>query len=84
MATYTYKCEKCGEFEATQSMKEDAYTVCPKCGGRDIKRLISGGTGAIFKGSGFYETDYKKKEAPACDTDPKPECKNCPHAKDSK
>ncbi|MDA3822138.1 MAG: hypothetical protein PF450_05940, partial [Bacteroidales bacterium] len=91
MATYTYECKKCGEFDVTQSMKEDAYTKCPKCGGAEIKRLIGKGSGFIIKGSGFYETDYKKKEVPsssakamadkACDTAAKPECKTCPHAK---
>jgi putative FmdB family regulatory protein len=60
VATYTYECKNCGEFEATQSMKDDAYTECPKCSGKEIKRLIGKGSGFILKGSGFYETDYKK------------------------
>jgi len=59
MPTYQYRCPECGhEFEEFQSMTEKAIEVCPKCGGK-TKRLISGGAGIIFKGSGFYETDYR-------------------------
>jgi len=62
MPTYEYRCEECEhEFEKFQSMMEDPVEVCPACGGR-VKRLISSGAGLIFKGSGFYITDYKKKE----------------------
>lgn len=62
MPTYEYRCEECeNEFEKFQSMMEDPVKVCPACGGR-VKRLISSGAGLIFKGSGFYITDYKKKE----------------------
>ncbi len=61
MPTYHYRCRACGhEFEEFQSMSDDPITVCPKCGG-ETHRLISGGTGFIFKGSGFYATDYKRK-----------------------
>jgi len=61
MPTYDYRCVSCGhQFEAFQSMLDEHLKVCPECGGR-IERLISGGTGLIFKGSGFYETDYKHK-----------------------
>ena len=60
MPTYPYRCRACGhEFEEFQSITEDALTVCPKCGG-EIHRVISGGAGLIFKGSGFYITDYRK------------------------
>jgi len=60
MATYEYKCTKCGEvFEASQKMSDAPLEKCPKCDG-PVERLISGGTGLIFKGSGFYITDYKK------------------------
>lgn len=63
MPTYEYVCESCGyRFEAFQNMSDSPLTTCPQCGGR-IKRLISGGTGLIFKGAGFYETDYKHKKA---------------------
>ncbi len=61
MPTYDYRCVSCGhQFEAFQSMRDELLKVCPECGGR-IERLISGGTGLIFKGSGFYITDYKRK-----------------------
>lgn len=61
MPTYEYKCLKCDHlFEAFQSMSADRLTDCPveECGG-DLKRLIGTGAGIIFKGSGFYETDYR-------------------------
>jgi putative FmdB family regulatory protein len=67
MPTYEYRCEKCNQtFETFQSMKDDAYVVCPKklCrlevwGEGKVKRLIGTGAGLIFKGSGFYTTDYR-------------------------
>ena len=62
MPTYEYECQDCGHrFEMFQSMMEDPYKICPICKGT-VKRLISSGAGLIFKGSGFYITDYKKKE----------------------
>ncbi|MCK9424419.1 MAG: zinc ribbon domain-containing protein [Ignavibacteriaceae bacterium] len=70
MPTYDYKCLECNHnFETFQSMKDKYLTECPKCGG-NIKRLIGAGSGPIFKGSGFYQTDYKnpppaKKATPA-------------------
>lgn len=61
MPTYDYECEKCGHvFETFQSMAEKPLSVCPKCKG-SVKRLIGPGAGLIFKGSGFYITDYKNK-----------------------
>jgi putative FmdB family regulatory protein len=81
MPTYDYSCEKCGKtFEAFQSMRDEAYRECPKelCqqkrwGHGKVKRLLGTGAGLIFKGSGFYITDYRsnsykeaaKKDAPA-------------------
>ncbi len=67
MPTYEYLCEKCGhQFDKFQSMNDSALTVCPKdrCGQKKwgkgrVKKLISGGAGLLFKGSGFYITDYR-------------------------
>jgi len=59
MPTYGYKCDKCEKtFELFQSMTEEPVKKCPECGGK-VKRLIGGGAGIIFKGKGFYQTDYK-------------------------
>ena len=60
MPTYEYECQKCGNrFELFQSIKDKPKRTCPKCGGR-VKRLLGTGAGIIFKGSGFYITDYRK------------------------
>ncbi len=67
MPTYEYECKSCGyQFEAFQSMKDEPLKTCPECG-KDIRRLINGGSGIIFKGSGFYVTDNggSKKAASA-------------------
>lgn len=59
MPTYEYLCEECGhQFDAFQGINDDPLTECPICHGH-VRRLISGGNGLIFKGSGFYITDYK-------------------------
>ena len=64
MPTYDYLCPKCDhEFEAFQSMKDAPLKTCPKCKKRALKRLVGGGSGLIFKGSGFYITDYKNKSS---------------------
>jgi putative FmdB family regulatory protein len=61
MPTYEYVCAKCGhELEAFQSMKDAPLTKCPACKKAGLKRKIGGGAGLIFKGTGFYITDYKK------------------------
>ena len=63
MPTYEYQCAKCKKkFDRLQSMSEAPLKKCIYCKGR-VERLISSGAGLIFKGSGFYETDYKKKPA---------------------
>ena len=68
MPTYEYKCETCKKtLEALQSITANPLKKCPKCGGK-LKRMIGGGMGFIFKGSGFYATDhrsvsYKKGES---------------------
>jgi putative FmdB family regulatory protein len=59
MPTYEYKCLECGgRFEAFQSMTDEPLATCEQCGGK-LKRLIGTGAGIIFKGSGFYSTDYR-------------------------
>lgn len=81
MPTYEYACEACRHaFEKFQSMTEPAVKKCPKCGKLKVKRLISRGGGILFKGSGFYQTDYRSKSyneaskkdspAPAKDSSP--------------
>jgi len=62
MPTYGYMCESCGyEFEQFQSITARPLRVCPECGKRGLRRLIGGGAGILFKGSGFYETDYRSE-----------------------
>ncbi len=62
MPTYDYFCKKCqNTFEYFQSMSDSALEKCPKCN-NNVRRLISGGSGLIFKGSGFYLTDYAQKK----------------------
>ena len=57
MPTYEYECKSCGHsFDAFQSIKDEPLKTCPKCN-KEVRRLINGGTGVIFKGGGFYVTD---------------------------
>ncbi len=79
MPTYEYVCTSCNDkFEIFHSIKEEPLKTCSKCGG-DVKRLIGSGAGIIFKGSGFYVTDYKNngngKSAKTSTTDPA--CASC-------
>jgi putative FmdB family regulatory protein len=61
MPTYEYRCKRCGHrFEKFQSMKDQPVKLCPLCRG-ETERLISTGGGIIFKGSGFYSTDYRSE-----------------------
>ncbi|HIC38467.1 MAG TPA: zinc ribbon domain-containing protein [Candidatus Marinimicrobia bacterium] len=63
MPTYEYICKKCKHmFEMFQSMFDAPRKTCPECKGA-VRRLVSGGSGLIFKGSGFYLTDYKNKKS---------------------
>jgi len=85
MPTYEYECLSCKHvFEAFQKITDKPLARCPKCN-KKAKRLISSGAGIIFKGSGFYATDYKKKEghhekkSPECPK-AKDGCGPCPHA----
>ena len=60
MPTYAYACQKCDhEFDAFQSITAKPLRKCPACGKASLKRLIGTGAGIIFKGSGFYATDYR-------------------------
>jgi putative FmdB family regulatory protein len=88
MPTYDYQCEACGhKFEQYQSITSAATKKCPACGEMQLKRLIGSGGGLIFKGSGFYTTDYRsesyKKGAQAeqgasCPAAKECGSKNCP------
>lgn len=60
MPTYDYQCAACEhEFEAFQRISEEPLVKCPACGKKKLKRLFGAGAGIIFKGSGFYQTDYR-------------------------
>ena len=60
MPTYEYKCDACGaQFERFQSITAEPIKRCPECGKAKVRRLIGTGAGLIFKGSGFYITDYR-------------------------
>ncbi len=64
MPTYDYECEACGHtFERFQEMTAPKLKTCPSCGKRKLIRLVGTGLGVIFRGSGFYETDYKRAAA---------------------
>lgn len=72
MPTYEYGCTACGhEFEKFESIKAAPTKNCPKCKKGKVQRRISGGGGLIFKGTGFYCTDYKKSLASPCKTESK-------------
>lgn len=84
MPTYEYECQSCKKvFEKFQSIKDDPIRKCPKCGKR-VKRLIGTGAGIIFKGSGFYSTDYRsdsykkaaRSDTPSSSTTPKEKSKS--------
>ena len=61
MPTYDYKCSACGHaFEELQSFSDPPLTKCPKCKKKKLARLFGGGGAILFKGSGFYETDYRR------------------------
>jgi len=80
MPTYEYRCTKCKyEFEKFQAMSDPSVRKCPKCGKLSVERMISIGAGIIFKGSGFYATDYKKKDnrKPSKEDKDKKGCSSC-------
>ena len=73
MPTYEYECRQCGHrFEELQSISEPPLKVCPKCGG-PVHRLIGAGAGFLFKGSGFYETDYRSSSYKKAEKAERPE-----------
>lgn len=89
MPTYDYVCRACGhQAEVTQKMRDDPLRRCPKCRKSRYERLIGGGAAVLFKGSGFYGTDYRSESwkqdaakdvpAPPCGGNPakcdKPDC----------
>ena len=79
MPTYDYKCNACGHtFDELQSFSEPALTKCPKCKKNKLERLFGGGGAIIFKGGGFYETDYRRagEKAPSEDAAPAAETKS--------
>lgn len=86
MPTYEYECQKCGDhFDLYQSIKDEPIKKCPKCKGR-VKRLLGTGAGLLFKGSGFYITDYRKagyKEAAKKDSASATAASPAPAAKES-
>jgi len=84
MPTYGYECTKCNHrFDVFQKMNDKAVEKCPKCG-KKVKRQITSGAGVIFKGTGFYATDYKKTTAPpnppTCPNKKQGGCSSCPAA----
>jgi len=87
MPTYEYKCENCDhQFEELQSINADALTKCPECDGT-VKRIISGGAGFVFKGSGYYITENrstKYKESAKNDSAPKADSKDKKNTSDKK
>jgi len=79
MPTYEYECAHCGHsFEISQKMTDRPLEKCPQCN-RKIRRLIGTGAGIIFKGSGFYATDYRKKSKTEA---PKVKPQTCPKMKE--
>jgi len=73
MPTYDYLCASCNhKFEKFESMSANPSKKCPKCGKMQLKRLIGAGAGVIFKGSGFYETDYRSENYKQGKKDAKP------------
>jgi len=88
MPTYQYLCDNCGyEFEKFQSITARPLRKCPECGKNRVKRLIGTGAGVIFKGSGFYQTDYRSesyKKAEKKDKESTTEKKTAVESKDLK
>jgi putative FmdB family regulatory protein len=93
MPTYDYHCDSCShEFEEFQYIKDKPLKKCPQCGKNKLRRLIGGGAAIVFRGSGFYQTDYRSdsyRKSAKADTAPKSEpasspCKGCAAANECK
>jgi putative FmdB family regulatory protein len=91
MPTYEYECKSCSHtFDAFQSISDAPIKICPKCG-KEVRRIINGGMGVIFKGSGFYVNDKKssgpsKTQSKPAESAPCPGCaaaESCPKAANS-
>lgn len=77
MPTYDYRCNACGhEFELFQSMSDKVKRTCPECGKKELERLIGTGAALLFKGSGFYQTDYRSESYKKAAGADKPESKS--------
>lgn len=77
MPTYDYRCNACDhEFELFQSMSDKVKRTCPECGKKTLERLIGTGAALLFKGSGFYETDYRSDSYKKAKDADKPEAKS--------
>jgi putative FmdB family regulatory protein len=73
MPTYEYRCDACEhQFDEFQSMKDEPLKDCPKCGKSALRRLFGSGAAIIFKGSGFYQTDYRSESYKAAAKADKP------------
>ena len=71
MPTYHYRCKSCKhEFEEFQKMSDEPHKICPSCNKHTLVLVMSGGTGLVFKGSGFYITDYRDKSQSASKKEP--------------
>lgn len=82
MPTYDYKCNACGHtFDELQSFSAPVLTKCPACKKNKLERLFGGGGAIIFKGSGFYETDYRRSGEKKTDEAPAPAAESKPEAK---
>jgi putative FmdB family regulatory protein len=69
MPNYDYRCDNCGfEQEISQSINAEAISICPNCGKETFHRIITGGAGVLYKGEGWYVTDYSKKSSGGKDT----------------
>ena len=77
MPTYDYRCQSCGErVEVFQRMSDAPMLLCPNCGKKELTRIVTGGAGVIYRGEGWYVTDYSKTSSGGKDEPPKTETKS--------